>query len=188
MFFRAFSYRTARFRVVSDALGGSGRGGLVHQGRDVLREHLGCHYFNPLRRLPHHVLGPSASRGFRPDASDSGGLTALSSLLWTSFRLFYHVLPSFGPAFRVSKAFKMTFREIECTQAPCGQCNRPLRYWILVHCILQLLQAPVRLVFFLRLCRVQSLNNNIQERFRGLNDLKYHLKRLRVAVRSVCDS
>ena len=113
-------------------------------------------------------------------------------------------------------------------KAPCGQCNRPLRYWILVHCIsalefragwqvdhpfldvflssswrhlcitflvqiwllwdrcaallhgpskalpqsatgiLQLLQAPVRLVFFLRLCHVQSLNNNIQECVRQL--------------------
>ena len=127
------------------------------------------------------------------------------------------------------------------SEAPCGQCNRPLRYWILVHCILscwigsgcsdaivkprvviccyldvsglvlclfcldfwlfgqggailganldafnlsdpwshrcprngpggilQLLQAPVRLVFFLRLCHVQSLNNNIQECVRQL--------------------
>lgn len=34
--------------------------------------------------------------------------------------------------------------------------------------ILQLLQAPVRLVFFLRLCHVQSLNNNIQECVRQL--------------------
>ena len=42
-----------RFRVAR------GRGGLVHQGRDVLREHLWCHHFNPLRRLPHHVLGTS---------------------------------------------------------------------------------------------------------------------------------
>jgi len=25
--------------------------------------------------------------------------------------------------------------------APCGYCNRPLRYWVFVHCILQLLQA-----------------------------------------------
>ena len=25
---------------------------------------------------------------------------------------------------------------------PCGSCNRPLRYWILIHCALQLLQAP----------------------------------------------
>ena len=34
--------------------------------------------------------------------------------------------------------------------------------------ILQLLQAPVRLVFFIRLCHVQSLNNNIQECVRQL--------------------
>ncbi|CAE6959244.1 RNF44 [Symbiodinium natans] len=52
--------------------------------------------------------------------------------------------------------------------APCGLCNRPLRYWILVHCVLQLLQAPVRLVFFLRLCHIQRLNGNIQECVRHL--------------------
>lgn len=46
---------------------------------------------------------------------------------------------------------------------PCGYCNRPLRYWVFVHCVLQLLQAPVRLVFFLRLCAIQRRNGNIQE-------------------------
>jgi len=51
---------------------------------------------------------------------------------------------------------------------PCGQCNRPLRYWVLVHCALQLLQAPVRLVFFLRLCDIQRRNGNIQECVRQL--------------------
>lgn len=50
----------------------------------------------------------------------------------------------------------------------CGQCNRPLRYWVLVHCVLQLLQAPVRLVFFLRLCQIQRRNGNIQECVRQL--------------------
>jgi len=52
--------------------------------------------------------------------------------------------------------------------APCGFCNRPLRYWVLVHCVLQLLQAPVRLVFFLRLCQIQRRNGNIQECVRQL--------------------
>eukprot|EP00440_Ansanella_granifera_P033277 gb/GFBE01036105.1/.p1 GENE.gb/GFBE01036105.1/~~gb/GFBE01036105.1/.p1 ORF type:complete len:296 (+),score=34.81 gb/GFBE01036105.1/:1-888(+) len=51
---------------------------------------------------------------------------------------------------------------------PCGLCNRPLRHWILIHCVLQLLQAPVRLVFFLRLCHIQRLNGNIQECVRQL--------------------
>jgi len=51
---------------------------------------------------------------------------------------------------------------------PCGFCNRPLRYWVLVHCALQLLQAPVRLVFFLRLCQIQRRNGNIQECVRQL--------------------
>mmetsp|Transcript_73283 Transcript_73283/g.169988 ORF Transcript_73283/g.169988 Transcript_73283/m.169988 type:complete len:293 (+) Transcript_73283:215-1093(+) len=52
--------------------------------------------------------------------------------------------------------------------SPCGLCNRPLRYWILVHCALQLLQAPVRLIFFLRLCQIQRHNGNIQECVRDL--------------------
>jgi len=52
--------------------------------------------------------------------------------------------------------------------APCGLCNRPLRYWVLVHCFLQLLQAPVRLVFFLRLCHIQRRNGDIQECVRQL--------------------
>lgn len=51
---------------------------------------------------------------------------------------------------------------------PCGFCNRPLRYWVFVHCLLQLLQAPVRLVFFLRLCQIQRRNGNIQECVRQL--------------------
>mmetsp|Transcript_61218 Transcript_61218/g.132527 ORF Transcript_61218/g.132527 Transcript_61218/m.132527 type:complete len:292 (-) Transcript_61218:177-1052(-) len=52
--------------------------------------------------------------------------------------------------------------------SPCGYCNRPLRYWVFVHCVLQLLQAPVRLVFFLRLCAIQRRNGNIQECVRQL--------------------
>mmetsp|Transcript_123696 Transcript_123696/g.309148 ORF Transcript_123696/g.309148 Transcript_123696/m.309148 type:complete len:296 (-) Transcript_123696:123-1010(-) len=52
--------------------------------------------------------------------------------------------------------------------APCGLCNRPLRYWVLVHCVLQLLQAPVRLVFFLRLNQIQRRNGDIQECVRQL--------------------
>jgi len=52
--------------------------------------------------------------------------------------------------------------------APCGWCNRPLRYWVLVHCVLQLMQAPVRLVFFVRLCQIQRRNGDIQECVRQL--------------------
>lgn len=51
---------------------------------------------------------------------------------------------------------------------PCGLCNRPLRYWILIHCALQLLQAPVRLVFFMRLCHIQRHNGSIQDCVRDL--------------------
>eukprot|EP00931_Biecheleriopsis_adriatica_P057601 TRINITY_DN34189_c0_g1_i1.p1 TRINITY_DN34189_c0_g1~~TRINITY_DN34189_c0_g1_i1.p1 ORF type:complete len:313 (-),score=46.46 TRINITY_DN34189_c0_g1_i1:74-1012(-) len=51
---------------------------------------------------------------------------------------------------------------------PCRLCNRPLRCWLLMHCLLQLLQAPVRLVFFYRLREVQRLNGEIQECVRQL--------------------
>eukprot|EP00811_Abedinium_folium_P000201 NODE_10183_length_1371_cov_3.091640.p2 GENE.NODE_10183_length_1371_cov_3.091640~~NODE_10183_length_1371_cov_3.091640.p2 ORF type:complete len:306 (-),score=89.67 NODE_10183_length_1371_cov_3.091640:295-1212(-) len=51
---------------------------------------------------------------------------------------------------------------------PCGYCNRPLRYWVSVHCFLQLLQAPVRLVFYVRVCQIQHRNGNIEECVRQL--------------------
>jgi len=52
--------------------------------------------------------------------------------------------------------------------APCELCNRPLRYWVLVHCVLQAVHAPVKLVFFLRLCRVQGRNGDVQACVRQL--------------------
>jgi hypothetical protein len=45
--------------------------------------------------------------------------------------------------------------------ARCGSCNRPLRYWVLLHCVLQLLQSPVRLIFFFRLSEIQRRNEDI---------------------------
>merc|ERR1719310_1137582 len=51
---------------------------------------------------------------------------------------------------------------------PCGFCNRPLKYWLLVQCMLQLLQAPMRLAFFINLCRIQRSNGDLQEWFRQL--------------------
>lgn len=51
---------------------------------------------------------------------------------------------------------------------PCRLCNRPLRCWLAIHCILQLLQAPVRIVFYLRVREVQRLDGDIQECMRQL--------------------
>mmetsp|Transcript_21727 Transcript_21727/g.61729 ORF Transcript_21727/g.61729 Transcript_21727/m.61729 type:complete len:291 (-) Transcript_21727:270-1142(-) len=51
---------------------------------------------------------------------------------------------------------------------PCEQCNRPLRIWVLIHCVLQMMQAPVRLVFFMRLRQIQQRNGDIQECVRQL--------------------
>jgi len=33
----------------------------------------------------------------------------------------------------------------------CGGCARPLRWWVLLHCVLQLSQVPVRVVFIIRM-------------------------------------
>lgn len=52
--------------------------------------------------------------------------------------------------------------------SPCRLCNRPLRCWLCVHCIFQILQVPVRLVFFLRLREIQRLDGDIQECVRRL--------------------
>lgn len=51
---------------------------------------------------------------------------------------------------------------------PCRLCNRPLRCWLCIHCLFQILQVPVRLVFFLRLRDIQRLNGDIQECVRRL--------------------
>jgi len=48
---------------------------------------------------------------------------------------------------------------------PCGFCNRPLRWWALIHCALQTLQAPMRLMFYWQLHRRQE---DLQEHFKKL--------------------
>lgn len=42
-----------------------------------------------------------------------------------------------------------------------GMCNRPLRLWILIHCLLQLMQVPVRMVFLARLVLTEAANGSI---------------------------
>jgi len=53
---------------------------------------------------------------------------------------------------------------------PCGTCNRPLRYWILVQCVLQLLQTPIRLNFYCRVCQAERSNGHPQVWFRHLTE------------------
>jgi len=48
---------------------------------------------------------------------------------------------------------------------PCGFCNRPLKYWLLVQSFLQMLQVPVRLRFFLRIRHAQQHNQDLQQMF-----------------------
>lgn len=46
-------------------------------------------------------------------------------------------------------------------------CNRPLRWWLLVHCALQLVQAPVRLVFFAQMQASVNDRGDIRACVRG---------------------
>lgn len=45
----------------------------------------------------------------------------------------------------------------------CGVCDRPFRWWLMVHSILQLLQVPIRVVFLVRLGRAERLGSSIVE-------------------------
>eukprot|EP01066_Platyproteum_vivax_P015637 Platyproteum_vivax@DN6888_c0_g1_i2.p1 len=49
-----------------------------------------------------------------------------------------------------------------------ASCDRPLRMWLLLHCALQLVQAPVRLVFFIQVSRFQLMGQSILSCFRRL--------------------
>lgn len=53
---------------------------------------------------------------------------------------------------------------------PCAYCNRPLRYWALLHCAMQMIQAPVRLMFYMRLRRFQQQPGNIQDLFKQMTN------------------
>lgn len=50
----------------------------------------------------------------------------------------------------------------------CGSCNRPLRYWILVQCLLQLFQSPLRMAFYIKIRKAQQDNVDIIAWFTAL--------------------
>lgn len=45
----------------------------------------------------------------------------------------------------------------------CGSCDRPLRWWLLVHALLQLTQVPVRFVFIARLRVAEGYEGGVEE-------------------------
>jgi len=45
----------------------------------------------------------------------------------------------------------------------CGACDRPFRWWLIVHSILQLLQVPIRVVFLVKLGEAERLGNSVEE-------------------------
>ena len=101
--------------------------------------------------------GSSEETSWKQGLLDVSGLVLFLSCLYDSDFLYLFVSGRRYSGcnsgwFRVS-----TFQTLEASDAPAVRRG-----------ILQLLQAPVRLVFFLRLCHVQSLNNNIQECVRQL--------------------
>lgn len=44
----------------------------------------------------------------------------------------------------------------------CRSCDRPLRWWLLVHTVLQLVQIPVRGVFLLKMQKAEARGNSIE--------------------------
>lgn len=44
----------------------------------------------------------------------------------------------------------------------CGHCDRPLRWWILMHSILQLVQVPVRFVFLAKIRRAEAGGHSVE--------------------------
>merc|ERR1719326_1357326 len=54
----------------------------------------------------------------------------------------------------------------------CGYCNRPLRVWVLLHSVLQLLQAPIRMRFVLAISEAEKNNSSIEECVQHLTTLK----------------
>jgi len=82
---------------------------------------------------------------------------------------FVKVVTLFGGIFGVAITIPCgIFLSMYWTQ--CGFCNRPLRYWILVQCMLQLFQSPMRLGFYLRICQAERSNGDLQEWFRQLTE------------------
>eukprot|EP00916_Digyalum_oweni_P005912 GHVL01010233.1.p1 GENE.GHVL01010233.1~~GHVL01010233.1.p1 ORF type:complete len:266 (+),score=21.93 GHVL01010233.1:117-914(+) len=52
--------------------------------------------------------------------------------------------------------------------ASAATCNRPLRHWVLVHCILQLMQIPVRILFFTKLSTFRQNGQSVISCFRRM--------------------
>lgn len=50
----------------------------------------------------------------------------------------------------------------------CEACNRPLRFWLLVHCVLQLIQTPGRFVFYKHLRRTEQANADVLNCIRSM--------------------
>lgn len=53
----------------------------------------------------------------------------------------------------------------------CNSCSRPLHYWVLIHCIMQIGQAPVRLIFYYRLNKIipSHMNESLRASLTGAN-------------------
>jgi len=96
------------------------------------------------------------------NAEDSDPLTAVVENCPDEAAWFIKLVMFYGAVFSVVVpvpccVFLATF------WTPCSLCNRPLHCWVLVHCVLQLLQAPVRFVFYARLRRTQQRGGNIRD-------------------------
>jgi len=65
----------------------------------------------------------------------------------------------------------------------CSSCSRPLHYWVFVHCLMQICQAPVRLIFYYRLNKI--IPSHVLESSR---QIPTQVNRILAAFRSIADS
>jgi len=98
-----------------------------------------------------------------PDAQEGGGSEPLMDIVWqypAESVWFIKAVMFFGTVWGAAVGCPcLLFLMVHWTQ--CEPCNRPLRYWLLVHSLLQLVQTPGRCVFYKQLLRVEQRNDDV---------------------------
>lgn len=98
-----------------------------------------------------------------PEEPEGGASEPLMDVVWqypAESVWFIKAVMFFGTLWGVAVGIpSLIFLVLHWTQ--CEPCNRPLRFWLLIHCILQLIQTPGRCIFYKHLHRVESNNADV---------------------------
>lgn len=98
-----------------------------------------------------------------PDRQEGGASEPLMDVVWqypSESVWFIKAVLFFGTVWGLTVGCPcLLFLAMHWTQ--CEPCNRPLRLWLLVHCIFQLIQTPARGIFYKHLDRVEQTNADV---------------------------